>query len=202
MLTNQSSVKRGLLTYNWNFGDGSNSTDTNFAKKYLKDSVYQIRLIASTEHACRDTAVSTVVLNISPDAIYTIAKDKQCFRGNNFNFTNQSSVRKGSITAYEWRMGDGNTRTSNGVSNYIYASEDTFNVKLITRTDKNCYDTLTKLAITFAQPNVKFIIPNDSQCWQKNFFNFNNQTKLKYGTLTNSWDFGDNTFSNQFARLF
>ncbi len=199
VFTNQTSVKRGLLSYNWSFGDASNSTDTNFTKKYLKDSVYNIRLIASTEHSCKDTAYKTIVLNVSPDAVYTIAKDKQCFRGNNFNFTNQSSVRKGNIVAYEWQMGDGNTRTTAGVSNYIYASEDTFKVKLIAQTDKNCFDTLMKPAITFAQPNVKFIIPNDSQCWQKNFFNFNNQTKLKYGTLTNSWDFGDNTFSNQFA---
>ncbi|MFM6983434.1 MAG: PKD domain-containing protein, partial [Chitinophagaceae bacterium] len=199
VLTNQSAIKRGLLSYNWSFGDGSFSTDTNFTKTYLKDSTYTIRLIASSEQNCRDTAISSVVLNVSPDAIFTIAKDKQCFRGNSFNFTNQSSVKKGAIVAYEWKMGDGNTRSSNGVSNYIYASEDTFNVKLIARTDKNCFDTLLKPAITFAQPNVKFIIPNDSQCWQKNFFNFNNQTKLKYGTLSNSWDFGDNTFSNQFA---
>ena len=199
VFTNQSVIKRGLLTYNWSFGDGSSSTDTNFTKTYLKDSTYSIRLIASSEHNCKDTLFSSVVLNVSPDAIFTIAKDKQCFRGNNFNFTNQSSVKKGAIISYEWKMGDGNTRNSNGVSNYIYASEDTFNVKLIALTDKNCFDTLSKPAVTFAQPNVKFIIPNDSQCWQKNYFNFNNQTKLKYGTLSNSWDFGDNTFSNQYA---
>ncbi len=199
VFTNQSSIKRGLLTYNWSFGDGSTSSDTNYTKKYAKDSVYKIRLIASSENNCKDTMNSVVVLNVSPSTIYTIQKDKQCFRGNTFNFSNQSNISKGSIVAYTWQMGDGNTSTNYAVSNYKYQSEDTFKVKLITLSDKNCYDTLIKPAITFAQPIAKFVIPNDSQCWQKNFFVINNQTKLKYGTLTNSWDFGDNTFSNQFT---
>lgn len=197
--TNQTTIKRGLLTYNWSFGDGVISTDTNFIKTYIKDSAYKIRLIASSEQNCKDTANSIVVLHPSPDAIFSIANNKQCFRGNSFNFTNQSGIAKGSITNYEWQMGDGNTRNTAGVSAYTYNSEDTFKVKLIAKSDKNCYDTLMKPAIVFAQPVAKFIIPNDSQCWQKNFFVINNQTKLKYGTLSNSWDFGDNTYSSQFT---
>ena len=199
ILQNTSSLKYGQLTYNWNFGDGKTSSDTHFRKKYARDSTYTIRLISSSEHNCRDTVSRTVVLNVSPDALYQLDKSKQCFRGNLFNFVNQSRVMKGSITGYQWQMGDQTILNTTDVMGYKYLTEDTFNVRLIAYSDKNCNDTVTKQAITFAQPQVNFIIPNDSQCWQKNYFVIINKTKLKYGTLTNSWDFGDNTGSSDFS---
>ncbi len=95
-------------------------------------------------------------------------------------------------------MDNGDVFNKFSVNNYSFNAEDTFDVKLISKSDHNCYDTFTRPAITFAQPIAMFIIPNDTQCWQKHYFNFNNQTILKYGTLTNFWQFGDNTTSTEF----
>jgi gliding motility-associated-like protein len=196
VFTNQSTVKHGQLTYAWNFADGVFSTDTNPTKKYSKDSVYNVRLISNTENDCKDTTYKTLVLNVSPDARFAISNDRQCFRGNDFSFSNSSFVSKGSIIQYNWDLGDNKFFNTFNVNNYKYRTEDTFNVNLVVLSDKNCFDTARKIAVTFAQPVVKFLIPNDSQCWQKNFFVISNQTKLKYGALISSWNFGDNTFSN------
>jgi gliding motility-associated-like protein len=198
VLENETAIKYGKLSYNWNFGDGKSATDTNYVKKYGKDSTYVISLVSTSDHSCRDTFTRTVVVNISPDALYQVDKDKQCFRGNMFNFVNKSKIGKGSITGFQWDMGDLTSKNSPDVMGYKYVTEDTFKVRLVALSDKNCYDTLIRPAITFAQPQVNFVIPNDSQCWQKNFFVIVNKTKLKYGKLTNSWNFGDNTYSSDF----
>ncbi|MBL7835976.1 MAG: PKD domain-containing protein, partial [Bacteroidetes bacterium] len=199
VLTNNSSIKSGALTYSWNFGDATASTDTNVTKTYLKDSVYNVRLITSSALNCKDTAFRTLTLYPSPNARFIIDKDTQCFRGNVFNFTNQSNTVRSTITSYEWDMDDGKTFFTPGVSNYSFLFEDTFNVSLVITNNRSCTDTMIKPAVTFAQPMVSFTVPNDSQCWQKNFFVINNQTKLKYGTLKNSWNFGDNTTSDEFT---
>ncbi len=199
VLTNKTSIKEGALTYNWSFGDASSSNDTNIVKTYLKDSVYNVRLISSSSNNCRDTVYKTLTLNPSPNAKFIIDKDTQCFRGNVFNFTNQSNTPRSVITSYEWNMDDGKTFFTPGVSNYTFLLEDTFKVSLVVTNNKACTDTLIKPAVTFAQPVVSFTVPNDSQCWQKNYFVINNKTKLKYGTLKNSWDFGDNTKSTEFV---
>lgn len=197
--SNLSSLKYGLLSYQWQFGNGGSSSDTNPSVTYSRDSVYTVRLISSSEKQCRDTAYKIMTLNVSPKAQFNIDKDRQCFRGNNFNFSNSSSVGKGFIRSNEWDMGDAGRFTTPAVTNYSYNSEDSFNVRLIVTTDKNCTDTLIRLAVTFAQPLVSFIIPNDSQCWQKHYFVIHNNTKLKYGELTNYWNFGDNTYSGEFT---
>lgn len=199
VLSNLSGIKEGLLSYQWNFGDGNSSNDTNYTKTYTKDSVYIVRLITTSQNNCKDTAYKTLTLNESPAAGFDISKDKQCFRGNVFDFVNSSTNPKNPILEYEWKMDDGNTLGTQDVVNYTYQTEDTFDVRLVVKNDKSCYDTLFKPAITFAQPVVDFVIPNDSQCWQKNFFVIDNRTKLKYGTLTNTWNFGDNTTSSDFA---
>ena len=196
---NQSVIRYGRLAYSWRFGDGSFSADTSPVKTYLKDSVYKVRLISSSEHACSDTITRTLTLHVSPDAVFSIDNDRQCFRGNRFNFTNASSVSKGLIDLYEWQMGDATTFSSADVTAYQYNREDSFNVQLVVRTGQNCFDTSTQMAVTFAQPVARFSVPNDSQCWQKHYFVINNQTQLKYGTLSNAWDFGDQSYSSEYT---
>lgn len=199
ILKNYTSLLEGNLTYNWSFGDGTVSTDTNYTKTYAKDSTYTVRLISSSSNNCKDTAYRTLTLHPSPNAKFVMGIDTQCFRGNSFDFVNQSNAPKSSIIGYDWQMGDGIYKSTPSVINYSYATEDTFEIRLVIQNDKYCFDTFTRRAITFAQPIVDFTVPNDSQCWQKNYFVINNNTKLKYGVLSNSWDFGDNTSSTEFT---
>lgn len=199
VLTNKSQIKYGQLTYNWNFGDGKTSTDTNYIKTYAIDSTYNVRLITASGNNCKDTAYKSLTLYPSPNAKFIIDKDTQCFTGNVFNFVNQSNTPRSTISSYDWNMDDGNTFLTPGISKYSFKTEDTFIVTLVVTNNRNCTDTFVKPAVTFAQPVVSFTVPNDSQCWQKNYFIIKNNTKLKYGKLSNTWDFGDKTQSTEFV---
>jgi gliding motility-associated-like protein len=199
VLSNQSTLKYGNLSYNWNYGNNTSSNDTNSSVKYNSDNTYLIRMIAKSDQNCADTSFQTVIVQVNPVSQFDIDKDRQCFKGNLFNFSNKSNISKGNIISQKWLMDDANTYSTLDVFNYTYTTEDTFDVKLITVSDKNCSDTVTKRVVTFAQPNVSFVIPNDTQCWQKNKFAIQNGTTLKYGVLNNTWDFGDGTQSNKFS---
>jgi gliding motility-associated-like protein len=57
--TNQSTPVAGS-TYQWNFGDGSTSTLLNPHHSYNSVGTYEIELITTTSHGCRDTAYAEV----------------------------------------------------------------------------------------------------------------------------------------------
>ncbi|MEZ4804822.1 MAG: PKD domain-containing protein, partial [Bacteroidia bacterium] len=91
--------------------------------------------------------------------------------------------------------------TQKHIFNYSYSSEDSFNVVLISKSDQGCFDTTSQMIVTFAQPLADYQIPNDSQCWQKNYFNIINSSTIKYGTLQHNWDFGDGSSDTNFTPL-
>jgi gliding motility-associated-like protein len=48
---------------NWDFGDGSHSSDNNPYYKYKAQGNYSVQLIAETEHACKDTTFQNIIVN-------------------------------------------------------------------------------------------------------------------------------------------
>ena len=191
--TNTTTIAAGNFTTLWQLGDATTNTNLDVTqKKYSVFGNYKVMQITSSNNNCKDSLQKSIRIHASPDTKFNIDKDRQCFRGNVFNFTNPSSIPEGTITYY-WTIGEGKTFTSKDVVNHKYATEDTFNVRLVTTSNKGCKDTLTKMAVTYAQPSASFVVPQDSQCWQKHYLIIINNTTLKYGTLNHVWDFGDGT---------
>ncbi len=198
--TNTSTLSNGNYTSLWNFGDGSFSTLKDIVnKKYNLYGGYLITLITTTNNACNDTITKSITIHPSPVDSFVISNSRQCFRSNTFNLLNASTIPSGSIVNRVWNLDDGNTANTFNVINHKYSGEDSFYVQLSSTSDKACKDTFTKLAVTFPQPIAKYTIPNDSQCWQKNYFNIINQSTIKYGSWTNKWDFGDNTSDTNYS---
>ncbi|MDP2176395.1 MAG: PKD domain-containing protein [Bacteroidota bacterium] len=198
-LTNSSIVRNENLLFNWTFGDNSSATNKDITKKYAQPGLYDIRLEAISDNGCKDTSsIKSVVVYHNPAAQFSVNKTEQCFKNHNFNFTNQSTISDGFLQGYRWIMGDVSQFTTPNVTNHIYANEDTFNVKLIATSNNNCTDTVLKMVVTYAQPKLQFGIQKDTQCWQNNVFVIENKTNIKYGELFNTWDFGDNSFSNNY----
>ena len=200
--TNASSLAKGSVTYDWDLGDAQTDTSRDISgKRYAGFGSYPVRLITTTDRSCKDTLVKTARVHASPVASFATDNDRQCFRNNVFNYSNTSTIDDGSIAGNDWNLGDGQTQTSADALNYSYQSEDTFDVRLIATSDKGCRDTVSHTSVTYAQPVAKFTVPNDSQCWQKHYFNIINQSAIKYGLMTHSWDFGDATFDTAYTPL-
>ncbi len=71
-----SSVHSPIVSWSWNFGDGSNSTIQDPTHTYTAPGQYTITLIATTQQGCTDTITSVVIIHPLP--IITVTPDDIC----------------------------------------------------------------------------------------------------------------------------
>ena len=136
-----------IMTFEWSFGNGNASTNVNETQTFLEsntqDTVYNTRLIAISEHGCRDTATSTERVFPFPTSRFTMDSASGCspFR---VNFTNSSSPKDtGSINImnFKWYFGNGDsTTTRNANSTYIGspANDSNYLVSLVATSEHEC----------------------------------------------------------------
>jgi gliding motility-associated-like protein len=171
----------GAASYAWNFGDGATSTLTSPTNFYAKSGNYNVRLIATTSNNCVDSLSKMVSIYAKPIARFD-AKDvcdetAVSFANNSYN---------ANITAHNWSFGDGNTSAVINPS-YTYASNGSYDVTLITISDNNCSDTLTKTIVVHPNPVVAFA--NTTEC-DYDSTEFTNNTTIASGTISYEWNFG------------
>ncbi len=117
------------LTYLWDFGDGTTSTEENPTHDYTADGTYTVSLTADdgtdNHTTMADVAVSSPAPNQPPVAGFTAScVDLDC------TFTNTSSDPDvGDTLTYQWDFGDGGTSTEENPT-HSYAAAGSFQVTL------------------------------------------------------------------------
>jgi len=127
------------LTYIWNFGDGTTSTDINPVHIYTVPGTYTIALYI-TNTKCFDTSKQSVTLNNLIFAGFTAVPDSFLCQGTPVVFTNTST---GISLSYNWYFGDGATATTTNAT-HVYPNSGTYNVMLVVTNYVPCSDTVTK----------------------------------------------------------
>ncbi|MEY4594291.1 MAG: hypothetical protein RIQ47_701, partial [Bacteroidota bacterium] len=151
--TNNSSLASGgLISYTWNFGDGSPvSSTTNPFHVYTTAGSFQVRL-TSTANGCSDDTLITVSVNPSPVAAFTPSAVTGC-GPTNISFSNTTT----GSPVYAWNFGDGGSSTTANPS-HLYAQPGTYSVTLIA-TQGSCADTvLSNNLITIAPKPISSFI--------------------------------------------
>ena len=187
--TNTSTISSGTLTHTWTFSDGGSATTANASKTYAAAGNYTVKLVSTSNFGCRDSITQQVVINPMPVATFTANTNSQCLSGNNFAFTNTSTISSGNLT-HVWSFGDGTNATSQN-SARTYASAGLFDVKLITTSNAGCKDSINRQITVHPMPAVSLSINNAAQCLASNNFAFTNTSTISSGTLTHAWSFGD-----------
>ncbi|MDI1235093.1 MAG: PKD domain-containing protein [bacterium] len=187
--TDTSSISSGNWTRKWLTGDNNSSTDSVLNYRYNDTGNYTVKLITLSNFNCPDTLLFKVRVSPKPIANFTINNPNQCVNGNVFSYTNTSQDSYG-ITSSNWHFGDGDSSLNlNSIHSYKY--QDTFKVKLIAFNNSACSDTIQKSIIVYPKPSAQFTIIDTLPCEVNNQFLFINNSKLTYGTMSNSWTFGD-----------
>jgi len=194
VFTNNSSIASGSLGFDWDFGDNTDTNLINSFHTYNTADSFNVRLIAISAYNCKDTFLKTVYINPQPVPSFTINANSQCLLGNQYNFTNTSTISNGSMN-FKWYFGD-NDSSSFVNSSHIYLYDDTFNITLIATSIKGCNDTFQDKVFVRPMPASDFTINDSDQCLSGNQFDFVNKSYIKSGTFTSKWDFGDNSFSS------
>lgn len=154
--TNKSSSSPGFITnWNWNLGDGTETTDSVPVHTYDNTGNYTITLNVLSNYGCeaKVTKVNEAEVKPLPQARFGI--EKVDFDAKNTTI----QYRDSSIDANQWYwdLGKGNLSTTQNPL-VFYDDTATLPVKLIISNAKGCYDTLEKSI--FVAPDFFFHVPN------------------------------------------
>jgi gliding motility-associated-like protein len=188
IFTNQSTIKSGNMTFEWDFGDSSFVYSKDTSHTYTVDGTYKVRLVALSDYGCADTFSRNVYVAKNPLAVTDINDSIQCLNGNSFTFTNKSTGAK----SYHWDFGDGKSDTNkNTVHSYSIAGN--YNSQLIANSNAGCSDSLQFKISVLDNPVSYFSVNDTNQLLTSNNFVFSNLTNCKPASSTCKylWDFGD-----------
>jgi gliding motility-associated-like protein len=132
-------VSLGGISWLWDFGDGTFSTDFEPVHTYTQVGSYNVRLIAYDSTTCNriDTsAYFTITVYPIPTANFTWSPQPPVEN----TFTQFTNLSVGA-TRYLWNFGDGETSVEVN-PRHLYNKTDTFPVSLIAFNDADCADTL------------------------------------------------------------
>lgn len=187
---NNTTIAEGEVIYNWSFGDDNTSQSINPLHDYAIYGTYDVTLEASTPSGgCTEQVTRQIQVLQQPEAAFT-AEDK-CL-GNNIVFEN-NSVFEGTDITYTWEFGDGQSASVVAPS-HQYSSSQTYLVTLVAEALNGCTHSIVKPVKVFPLPLVNFIA--DDVCDTENVI-FKNFTSISSGTLTFSWNFGDELSSEE-----
>jgi gliding motility-associated-like protein len=176
-----------IVSYQWNFGDGSTGTGPTPTHIYTTAGIYTVSVIVTTASGCADTA--TVAAGISagtkPVPNFTATPRDVCAKLP-VNFTDQST---GNITQWLWLFGDGGTSTD---QNPIYEYQDTgyFDVTLIVW-NNGCPDSIKFIDYIHVKPPIA-AFSTTFNCGNPRQITFIDQS---IGADQWTWNFGDGNTS-------
>ncbi|HNP53912.1 MAG TPA: PKD domain-containing protein, partial [Ferruginibacter sp.] len=178
----------GTISYQWNFGDGGSSTQTNPMYTYSANGTYTVTLIATNQNGCRDTLVRTNAVVIGNMQTRFNAPDSACVNSD-VTFTNTSTPAPASVM---WYFGDGTTSVANNPIK-SYSTAGIYMVKLVAQYG-TCTDSTTKPITILDRPTVDFSGNPLTACMAPLTVNFSNNSS---GAVSYSWDFGNGITSTQ-----
>jgi gliding motility-associated-like protein len=189
--TDKTDPRQGsLVSWKWDFGDGTTSSAQNPAHSYTQPGYYTIVLTTANSGGCSNTGASVryirIVDGIQPNFNYAQVSPA-CTPPFNVNFVNQTAG-PGNLS-YAWNFGTGaNPAGSNlaNPTNITFPNSGNYTVNLQVNSSMGCSQTLQK-TINFSQYTASFTAPA-STCVNSPVTFTNTSTPVSPGSF---WDFGD-----------
>lgn len=179
------------LNYQWSFGNGNTSTQTNPTQMYTNPGQYLATLIVIGPGLCSDTV--TQIVNVPPTPIANFIVPGSCGLAGQILSTS-TITPPGFITSYQWNLGNGQTSNQPN-TNYTYSGPGIYNVTLIVNSNQGCSDTISQPVTIWSIPTAQFT--HTPTCFGIPF------TFVDQSTITNSqiigwnWSLGNGQTSIQ-----
>lgn len=187
--SDSSVIAYGNLSRIWKFGDSTISAAQNLVKTYKRAGNYDVWLVVLSDKGCIDSNVIKVKVYPKPLPMFSINDSSQCLTGNDFQFTNNTTITSGTVN-HRWAFGDGIGQVGTNAF-HSYANFGNYKVTLHSVSDFGCTDSITLPMIVYPMPVPSFFIDVNEQCIRGNKFTFTNNTTIANGALTYLWNFGD-----------
>lgn len=193
--TNQSSTGSGVLTYYWDFDDGTESDALNPSHTYTVSGTYEVNLTVTNTNGCQHNSKRLIQIYEQPVALFT--QEAVCI-GNPIVFDNLSYAEiEGQEVVlppgfnYEWNFGDDNFSTEVSPS-HSYNLAGNYTVTLIVRNNEGCSSSFSTVVTVNPEPVAKFSF--NTVCLGS-FTQFTNESQIQNGDFSYHWDFGEGNTS-------
>jgi len=178
----------GATTWNWNFGDGTNSNLQNPSHTFAFSSAYIVNLITTNQFGCTDTFAGTVAID-PPKAGFDILPKSGCVPLNVLFSSTSSAIEP--ISQYTWNFGagQGSQVTASPSASHTYSTPGTYIVSLIIETTSGCRDTIIDSVRAGDHVIPSFTYSDDTVCYNTPVM----FTSTTVGANEWQWIYGDGT---------
>lgn len=189
----------GQTRSNWDFGDGTKSTQKNVTHTYAAPGQYKVTLNVRNA-TCNDTASTVVYIpSVAPKVDYFPKQPFYC-KGDAIQFV-YTDYDKGSGATFAWKFGNGdslNYNTANDTIFYAYKTNGNFTPTTLIRDRERCVDTLFLNSLRIKGPTAAFT--SSAPACTNSDINFTDQSTIDDAPITTwKWSYGDGTLSNDTA---
>lgn len=130
-----------VSNYYWNYGDGNSCTCLHPKHTYTQNGTFQLCGRIEDANGCKDSMCINVTVNCSDPCdlseIGIYSADTLSYSCNEYEF---NTIVSKNTKVLNWDFGDGNT-SADAFTTHRYASNGTYNVKLIIKDSIDCADT-------------------------------------------------------------
>ncbi len=194
-----------ISTYEWMFGDGDTATGSTASHIFSSQGNYTVTLVITDENGAVDQENIAIIVTNTPDpntAPTAVISSSASIGNAPFLVTfdaSDSSDSDGTITSYQWDMGDGGTATGAQVT-HTYTVPGTYNPTLTVTdngglTDSASTPVLVEPPISGNTPPTAVISASSTQgdAPLEISFNASNSSDPDGSISSYNWDFGDGT---------
>lgn len=183
----------GAVSWQWDFGDGTTSTEQHPSHIYSNYGNYTVTLIVTNSGGCAVTVIKSNFIRIQEITIAIPGLPVKGCVPYTMNF-NPVVNTLGTVTSYRWDFGDGSTSNAHNPS-HTYVTQGTYTVRLIITTSIGCTDTLIipDAVKVGTKPVADFSATPRVTC-AENAVHFTDLTNIADEWI---WDFGDETGSTE-----
>jgi gliding motility-associated-like protein len=182
-------------SWKWDLGNGTISFLQNPSATYFNPGKYTIKLVIKNG-SLADSVVKLnyITINALPKPLFKASDTTGCYPLT-VHFTDQSQAQEGSITKWEWDLGDGSLSTQQNPV-HVYTAPGSYNVILRITNTAGCVSTLSKAQYIKLKDGVKadFSYTGSSQCTPPSVMHFIDKS-TGTGVLSYQWLFGDGNTS-------
>jgi gliding motility-associated-like protein len=165
VFTNNSSISNGTITqWNWNLGDGTNSSQQNPSYTYANDGNYNVTLQVTSDNGCTASSSGTAIVHPLPVVNFSV--NNVCL-GGAADFNDLTTIGSGNtLQQWNWDFGDGTGTANIPNPSYTYNDIGNYTVTLTVTSNNNCTAASSKTIAVFDNPVVSF--ETSPACYDEN----------------------------------
>lgn len=186
-----------IVTYSWDFGDGSGSSMPDPSHGYPGPGAYDVEFYVVTNLGCSDTVRQS--LRVYPAPVTAFGFENKVCVGEPLPFYDQSVIAQAtpggdSIVQWDWQVNGGFfSDQQNPV--FVSSSHTTISVRLTTTSNYGCTTWAENIGNVYPNPVASFV--TDPEC-QHFPTQFTSTSDIAFGIVDQwQWDFGDGNFSEE-----